>query len=516
MSASSRREFLTDVGRGMLTAGLGASLASDLGFSPAFAEQGADSLTFGPYDALVDLLQQTPPEKLQSKLVAKLRNGEADLRQLIAAGALANAESFGGEDYVGFHTAMALLPALEMTRLLPSPRQPLPVLKVLLRNSLQLQEKGGASHRQLELLHAAEHIPDESAGLAIREAVRQADMDRAEALFAAAAGGSIEHSFDVLQPSVQDDMNIHRFVFAHRTYGLAKLLGQSYAHTLLRQCVRFCVDHERNRLDRNQQPSPIRTVLPRLLDEYKLAGRTLGNRDPGDEAIEELSRVFYKGPSAQAAEAAAAALAEGISPEAVGEAISLTSTMIVLRQGPDKPRAHGDAAGVHSSDATNAWRNMARVDNGKHASAGLIVAAYHAPHLGTFSHEPYPTEEHRAPLKGSSPADLLAEAEDAVRHNDQGRATAAIEEYGKLSSSPEPVYNLMLKYAISEDGRLHGEKYFHTVREEFATTRPAFRWRHMVGLARVTASAYGFNRADEPGHRAPGYEEACGLLGVES
>ena len=52
----------------------------------------------------------------------------------------------------------------------------------------------------------------------------------------------------------------------------------------------------------------------------------------------------------------------------------------------------------------------------------------------------------------------------------------------------------MLKYTISEDGRLHGEKYFHTVQEEFRTTRPAFRWRQIVGLARVTASAYGYDR----------------------
>jgi hypothetical protein len=74
----------------------------------------------------------------------------------------------------------------------------------------------------------------------------------------------------------------------------------------------------------------------------------------------------------------------------------------------------------------------------------------------------------------------------------------------------------MLKYTISEDGRLHGEKYFHTVREEFRTIRPAFRWRQMVGLARVTASAYGYNRDDQPGYRAPGYEEACGLLSVET
>ena len=49
----------------------------------------------------------------------------------------------------------------------------------------------------------------------------------------------------------------------------------------------------------------------------------------------------------------------------------------------------------------------------------------------------------------------------------------------------------MLRYAVSEDGALHAEKFYRTASEEFASTRAAFRWRHLVALARVTASEYG-------------------------
>jgi hypothetical protein len=48
--------------------------------------------------------------------------------------------------------------------------------------------------------------------------------------------------------------------------------------------------------------------------------------------------------------------------------------------------------------------------------------------------------------------------------------------------------NRVLKYAISEDGRLHAEKYYRTVTEEFASIRPAYRWGELVAWARVTAS----------------------------
>ena len=119
-------------------------------------------------------------------------------------------------------------------------------------------------------------------------------------------------------------------------------------------------------------------------------------------------------------------------------------------------------------------------------------------------------------MKIEDAAGLLAETEDAIRHNDQPRAAAAIQIYGDRGYAVEPVFDLMLKYAVSEDGRLHGEKYFHTVREEYRTIRPAFRWRQIVALARVTASEYGYDRNDKHGVRAAGYEDACKLLGVET
>jgi hypothetical protein len=79
-----------------------------------------------------------------------------------------------------------------------------------------------------------------------------------------------------------------------------------------------------------------------------------------------------------------------------------------------------------------------------------------------------------------------------------------VHRYGELGRSPRPVFDLLLGYAISEDGALHAEKYYRTVTEEFATTRPGFRWRQLAALARVTASEYG--------HPAPGMEEARRLL----
>lgn len=519
MTPTNRRAFLSDIGRGMLAAGLGTSVATDLGFSTTFAQEGSDSIPLGEHTRLVELMRNTPAEKLQPLLAGKLLKGETNLKQLVAAGALSNAVTFGGCDYVGFHTAMAMLPALEMSSQLVSARQPLPVLKVLYRNAQQIQNVGGSSTTSLHALGAAETTELATRGdlgRQIRDACRNVNVDLGEHLLATVGESPLE-SFNALQPAMQDDLNVHRFVFAHRTYGLVGLLGAEYSYALLRQCVRFCANHEQMRIEHKQAESPIRALVPKLLDQYKLAGKKLGKRDPGDADVEALSLAIYDGPREQAAEAVAAALADGIAPEVVGEAISLASNLYVLRQGADKWRTHGDAAGVHSSDATNAWRNMARVAETRHAVTGLIVAAYHAGiQSAPFQTPSYPTDEHRGLVKVSDAAGLLAETEDAIRHNDQGRATAAIQIYGERGYAVEQVFKLMLKYAISEDGRLHGEKYYQTVREEYRTTRPAFRWRQVVGLARVTTSAYGYNREDQLGFRAAGYEDACRLLGVEA
>ena len=75
-------------------------------------------------------MQETPVRKLVPVLIEKLRAGTG-LKDLVAAATLANARTFGGEDYVGFHTLMALAPAYHMAHELPEDLQALPVLKVL-------------------------------------------------------------------------------------------------------------------------------------------------------------------------------------------------------------------------------------------------------------------------------------------------------------------------------------------------------------------------------------------------
>ncbi len=517
---NTRRGFLTEVGRGMIVATVGYSMASELGLATAFASETTEALTFGELESLVCLMQETPANKILPALAAKLKSG-TDLRRLVTAAALANARTFGGEDYVGFHTMMALSPSLHLAHELPKAEQPLPVFKVLYRNTTRIQEKGG---RKEEVLHAVKPAaPPRFPGgttQTLADAVHTKDVTLAEKVLAASAQESPDQAFNDLLHTVQDQTEVHRVVLPYRAWDLIGLIGREHACTMLRQSVRYCVKAEG--WQQNAALSEPRTLLPKLLEEHHLLERQPGTRAAEDAWVEQLSQTIFKSTPAQAAGVAAASLAEGFTPDAIGEAISLAANQLILRDTGRTPRdeqvgklvgsVHGDSIGVHACDSANAWRNMARVTNARNTFACLILGAYQVAldrvnRGGDFLNwQPLPVKWHLDGIKSTEADALLREADDAIRQNLQSRAAAIIHRYGELGHPSRPVFDLMLRYAVSEDGALHAEKYYRTVTEEFASTRPAYRWRQLTALARVTASEYG--------RPAAGVAEARELLKV--
>jgi hypothetical protein len=498
----------------MLVASVGSAVAADLGLSAARAAEGPEPLDFGKMEPLVALMQETPVAKLLPALAEKVKGG-TELKTLVAAAALANARTFGGHDYTGYHSLMALAPAFHMAAELPKAQRPLPVFKVLYRNTNRIQEEGGRKKEALHPVKPAELPKDRAGGEVLREATRGRDMGKAEQTFAALARGPIGEAYNHLQFAVEDEVDVHRVVLAWRSWALLDLTGQEHAETLLRQSVRYCIDAEKYLVEHRQATPGIRTTLPKLLDQYRLAGRKPGDRKAEDAWVERLSQTIYGDGRERAADAAAAALAEGMSPEAVGEAISLAANRLVLcdrgrekaQDGKPVGSVHGASVGVHASDSANAWRNIARVSNARNTFASLICGAYHtAGQNGGQTKDPYPPAEELEKIKAKDAETLLRDAEAAIKSREQARAAALVHRYAELKLPERPVFDLLLRYAISEDGALHAEKYYRTVTEEFAATREAFRWRHLVALARVTASEYGFPAA--------GYKEACGLLKV--
>ena len=225
---------------------------------------------------------------------------------------------------------MALAPAFHMSRELPRDRQALPILKVLHRNASRIHESGGRSHEVLHRVSPATLSPDQSGGEALRDQVRGKDLASAERTFAALAERGPHEAFNDLLFAVQDNTEVHRTVLPYRAWDLLSLVGLEHAHTLLRQSIHYCVKSEREWNHTAESDKP-RAVLPRLLDQYRLAGKPMGTRQAEDVWVEHLSRTIFESTAEQAADAAAAALAEGMSPDAIGEAVTLAANQLVLR-----------------------------------------------------------------------------------------------------------------------------------------------------------------------------------------
>src|ERR1700752_337029 len=120
----------------MLAVLVGSGLATELGLAAEDNKEGK-AKTAPSLARLSQIIQQTPTRDLLPALHAELKNG-ASLKELIAAGALANARAFGGQDYNGYHSFMALCPSYAMAMALPEKERPLPILKVLYRTSTHI------------------------------------------------------------------------------------------------------------------------------------------------------------------------------------------------------------------------------------------------------------------------------------------------------------------------------------------------------------------------------------------
>ncbi len=389
----------------MLAALVGPALAADMGLASraSAADEPARKAAHEGLERLVALLQETPVPKLVPTLVEQIGKG-VTLHELVAAGALCNARVFGGHDYDGYHTFMAMAPSFAMSQELAEKERALPIIKVLHRNARTMNSGPGKHPNRLAPVEPAELKGDQPVGKLLLEASRAHRIEEGDRLFMAASKTSLQDGYNELLPLIHDDLNVHRVVLAWRSWETIDFTGQDHARTLLRQSIHFCCEGG----DRSNRG--ISAILPKLMDKFKLMDKPIGKKEADDAFVERLSETIYGANRDMAAEAVAAALGEGFSPEVVGEAISLACAHLVLgdpgrekNDNPVKPMGsvHGDSVGVHASDSANAWRHIARVSNPRNTYASLIAGAYHtAGQTGRQQKELYPQAADRETGQG--------------------------------------------------------------------------------------------------------------------
>ncbi len=513
MSSYDRREFLGKVGVGMLVSAGGWAVADELDLITLIHADETDRLSFGKLEPLVALLQETQADALMPKLKAQLEAG-VDLPTLATAAALANARTFGGQDYTGYHCFMAIVPALAMARRLPDNEAALPIFKVLHRNARRIQAQGGRRDEVLRRVQPAAAVEGD-AHARLLAAGRKGEFDSAEATFAKVATLGPKAAYASLQPLVRDNIDVHQVVLAYRSWDMLRLAGEQNAQVLLRQVLRHCIDRDEGRRRRGRRAPAIRELLPELIETHGLDRSIARTKRLSAGELEEVAQVVFASGRDDAARHVATLLGQGVARDDIGEALSIASVRLLLHDpgrssgSDDKPRGsvHGASVGVHAADSANAWRGIADATEPSNANACLVTAAWHT--AGQSGHMNRSTPHHasaREAAEGVVADRLLGALAETMRGRDQTMSAALAERYGKLGGDPEELIATLIEPAVRFDGALHHEKYFLTATEEFARTRPEARWDHLVALARVMASGYGYE--------APGLDLSRRVLGV--
>lgn len=495
----------------MFVTTLGVGLTQELGLaSPTFLGAGVDGdpLGFGPFAHLANLLTETPLDQLQPMIVKQIASGTS-FEQLISAGALANARAFGGEDYNGYHAFMALMPAYQISQSMLSSKNPaaaMPVLKVLYRNT-KFMQNSGADHNPVLVAHPSGRVAPNANAQAIVASVRKQNLAVAEATFDAAVREDPKASFEQLIPVVCQEVDVHRVVLAWRGWDLLRLTGEAHARTLMRQSIRQCVGREDG-----VKGQPIRHELPEVLEQSGVLKAPLGHREVDDAWINKCALELCDMSRKEGAALVAEALREGLSPEAIGEALSLASTYLMLRQpgrkspaaGRPKGSVHGAGTGVHSSDTAAAWRGMARFGSEKQCKMALVAGAYHvAGQSRSVMAKPFNYDEIEVESNGGT--NLLRRLTESLQFQDQAEAAAVASHYAKLTHDLAPLLAILLDASVAAEGALHAEKYYRTQVEAIEGDRASFRPLHCAALARVCAS--------QAGAVASGRSQALELLG---
>ena len=474
-------------------------------------------------EPLVQFIEETPPSEIVDQTLAKLRAG-VPIKTMLTASALAVTRSsdlppghHGGplHPLVGLHALHNLVERLE------GENRFLPVLQHIALSNKHIHHPAMGPYALLDF------EPVDAGGV---EATKQAFFTAVNRGESNAADHYFLWLWDNMPPvealdilltvaipkNVLDD---HYFIFPAFTWRAIEWLGQEYRSTLMRPAVRYVTRY------------PISPGVPEieaLLDEYQLLTRPLRQQTGDDEtpAIGRLGEAIGQcNIFADIPVMLAKALADGLSLEGAGEALSIGAAGLFLRS------LTGNPMDVHLHTSINLRRYLMRLEGLSRRNKLLILLLWHT------GPEVRSTQRRLAPSPQPDPAAVAAlpyrtqdELLDAISENIQQQPPidwATVANLGQLRAAPEvkiPV-NLAQQYVnfgydttaliarlaeiVCHDNftEMHAFKHHQAVVEEFYATREPWRWSHLVAGVQAAAISFGKDMGI--------YEDVLELMHVE-
>jgi hypothetical protein len=471
-------------------------------------------------EPLVQFIEETSPGEVVDHTLTKLRAG-VPIRTMLTASALAVTRSsdlppghHGGplHPLVGLHALHHLVERLE------GENRFLPVLQHVALSNKHIHQPATGPYALLEFAPMHEGSV-EATTQAFFTAVNRGEYNKADHYFLWLWDNMPRvEALDILltvaiPKNVLDD---HYFIFPAFTWRALEWLGQEYLPILMRPAVRYVARYP---------TPPAIPEIDEILEEYQLLTRSLRQRTGDDEtlAIGQLGEAigqcdrFGKIPVMLAQ-----ALADGLSLEGAGEALSIGAAGLFLRS------LTGNPMDVHLHTSVNLRRYLLQLEGLSLRNKLLILLLWHTgPEVRSTQRRlattPQPDPAVVAALPYRTQDDLLDVLGESI-YQQPPIDWATVTNLGQLRAVPEVqiTVNLAQQYVnlgydatafiarlaevVCHDNftEMHAFKHHQAVVEEFYATREPWRWSHLVAGAMASAISFGKNMEI--------YEEAIELM----
>lgn len=482
-------------------------------------------------EPLVQFIEETPPNEIVDRTLAKLRAGLA-IQTLLTASALAVVRSSDlppGHHGGPLHPLAGMYAILKLVDRLEGEDRFVPVLQHVALSNKHINDPGMGPFTLLDFkpLDAAGMGGNRAADLAADgsgEVVTEAGIEATKQAFLTAVNrgetNKADHlflwlwdhvphieAFDLLM-SIAIPKNIlddHYFIFPGYTWRALEILGTEHLKVLMRPVVRYVTRF------------PTHRVVPEvdaLIEEHQLLNRILRQRTGDDEtaAIGALGEAI-RGCNAygEIPKMIAQALADGLSMEGAGEALSIGAAGLFMRS------LTGNPMDVHLHTSANLRRYLLRLDGLSRRNKLLALLLWHTgPEVKStqfrMEQTPQPDMAAVAALPHRTQEQLL----DAITHsiyNQPPTDWSKVTNLGLMRAVPEVkvTVNLAQQYMnlgydpqafiarlaeiVCHDNftEMHAFKHHQAIVEEYHATREPWRSMHLICGAQAAAISFGKN-----------------------
>jgi len=468
-------------------------------------------------EPLVQFIEDTPPAEIVDRALEKLRAG-VPTETMLTASALAvtrSTEMPPGHHGGPLHPLAGLYAVSKTVGRLEGEQRFLPVLQHVALTNKHINHPAMGPYQLLEF--AEEDAGGfESAKSAFLMAVGRGEWNKSDHLFQWMwKNAPPKDAFDLLM-SVAIPKNFHDdhyFMFPGTVWRAFEtgVLDKALLPVVMRPVVRFVTRSPV--APNNPMPSPI-PAIQALIEEHQLLSRILRQRTGEDEtaAIGELGEAIGRvDVFAEIPKLMAKALADGLSLEGGGEALSIGAAGLFLRS------LGGNPMDVHLHTSVNLRRWLLRQDGLSIRNKVLLLLTWQSgPEIRSTAMrmEPAPRPDMAAVAKlpSRTPDELLDAIAYSVYHQPPTdwstvtnlgvmRAVPEVEEtmnlatqYVKSGYDPQGLIARLAEIVCHDNfTEMHAFKHHQSIVEEYHTTREPWRWMHLVCGARAAAVSFGKN-----------------------